>query len=115
VILQPRAQLLGAHSVDACGTGVLLDASERLGEVLAGEHLLPQARLGGVSGGVVRRRADALLWRRVFGLHPLTFPTRPPEGLAAVNATATSTNVFSLGFAFGPSRRTSIARYYDLC
>ena len=54
--VKPRPQLLGAHPVDACGTGVLLDASERLGEVLAGQELLPQARLGGVRGGVARRR-----------------------------------------------------------
>ena len=37
-----------AHPVDARGTGFLLDARERLGKVLAGQELLPQARLGGV-------------------------------------------------------------------
>ena len=56
VIFQPRPQLLGAHPVDAWGTGVLLDASERLGEILAGQELLPQARLGGVRCGIARRR-----------------------------------------------------------
>ena len=56
VVLQPWPQLLGAHPVDARGTGVLLDASERLGEIPAGQELLPQARLGGVRCGVVRRR-----------------------------------------------------------
>ena len=56
VVFQPRPQLLGAHPVDARGTGVLLDASERLGEILAGQELLPQARLGGVRSGVTRRR-----------------------------------------------------------
>ena len=56
MVLKPRPQLLGAHPVDARGTGVLLDASERLGEIPAGQQLLPQARLGGVSGGVARRR-----------------------------------------------------------
>ena len=56
MVMQPRPQLLGAHSVDAWGTGVLLDASERLGKVPAGHELLPQApRFGGVSGGAVRR------------------------------------------------------------
>jgi hypothetical protein len=45
-----------AHPVDARGTGVLLDASERLGEILAGQELLPQAHLGGVRGGVARHR-----------------------------------------------------------
>jgi hypothetical protein len=36
--------------------------------------------------------------------------------LAAVIATATSTNVLTLGFAFGPSRRDHDPyRYYGLC
>jgi hypothetical protein len=35
VVSQPRPQLLGAHPIDASGTGVPLDASERLGEILA--------------------------------------------------------------------------------
>ena len=109
MVMQPRPQLLGAHPVDARGTGVLLDASERLGQVPAGEDLLPQrARVGGVSGGVIRRRIAAALWPGVLGLHRRTFPARPPKGLAAVNATITSTNVLALGFAFGPSRRSSI-------
>src|SRR5262249_677721 len=42
VVMQPWPQLLGAHPVDAWGTGVLLDASERLGEIPAGHELLPQ-------------------------------------------------------------------------
>ena len=102
---QPRPQLLGAHPVDARGTGDALDTSERLSEIPAEEHHLPQARLGGVSAGHVRRRGAAALWPGVLGLHPQTLPARPPEGLAAVNATPTSTNVLSLGFAFGPFRR----------
>jgi hypothetical protein len=61
MIMQPRPQLLGAHPVDAWGTGVLLDASERLGEIPAGQEQLPQARLGGVSIGAVRRRIAAAL------------------------------------------------------
>src|SRR5437868_10649837 len=93
MVFQPRPQLLGAHPVDAWGTGVLLDASERLGEIPTGQELLPQRiRLGGVSGGVVRRRVVAALWREVLGLHRQTIPTRPPEGLAAITATTTSTN-----------------------
>ena len=40
-------QLLGAHPVDASGTGVLPDASERVDEILARREPLPQARLGG--------------------------------------------------------------------
>ena len=44
----------------------------------------------------------------VLGLHRRTIPTRPPKGLAAINATITSTNVLALGFAFGPSRRSAI-------
>ena len=39
----------------------------------------------------------------ILGPHPPTLPTRPPKGLAAVTATATSTNVLTRGFAFGPS------------
>jgi hypothetical protein len=62
VAIKPRPQLLGAHPVDTSGTGVLLDASKRLGEIPAGQKLLPQAtRLGGVSGGVIRRRIAAAL------------------------------------------------------
>ena len=60
MVMQPWPQLLGAHPVDARGTGVLLDASERLGEIPAGQELLPQARLGGVSGGVAGAGAAAL-------------------------------------------------------
>ena len=54
--VKPWPQLLGAHSVDARGTGFLLDARERLGEILAGHQLLPQACFGGVRCGVARRR-----------------------------------------------------------
>ena len=62
MVMQPRPQFLGAHPVDARGTGVLLDASERLGKVPAGQELRPQrTRLGGVSGGVIRRRIAAAL------------------------------------------------------
>jgi hypothetical protein len=62
VVMQPRPQLLGAHPVDAWGTGVPLDASERLGEIPAGQEQLPQrTRLGGVSGSVTRRRIAAAL------------------------------------------------------
>src|SRR5271167_1945497 len=104
MVFQPRPQLLGAHPVDASGTGVALDTSERLSEIPAGQGPLPQARLGGVSAGVVRRRGAAALWPGVLGLHPQTLPARPPKGLATVKATPTSTNVLSLGFAFGPSR-----------
>jgi len=107
--VKPGPQFPTAHPVDASGTDVLLDASERLGEIPAGEHQLPQVRLGGVSDGVIRRRADAALWTGTIGLHPPTIPTRPPKrGLAAVNATTTSTNVLALSFAFGPSRRPTI-------
>ena len=47
MVMKPRPQLLGAHPVDARGTGVLLDASERLGEIPTGQELLPQARPAG--------------------------------------------------------------------
>jgi hypothetical protein len=50
-----------AHPIDARGTGFLLDASERLDEILTGQQLLPQARLGGVSCGVARRRRSTVL------------------------------------------------------
>src|SRR5215469_12740911 len=100
MVMQPRPQFLGAHPVDARGTGVLLDASERLGKVATGQALLPQrTRLGGVSGGAIRRRIAAALWPGILGLHLRTLPARPPKGLATVNATITSTNVLSLGFA----------------
>ena len=105
MVFQPRPQLLGAHPVDASGTGVLLDASERLSEIPAGQELLPQARLGGVRSGVARRRGWTLLWAVVFGLHRQTVPPRPLAGLAAFNVHPASTSVLHLGFAFGPSRR----------
>ena len=79
--VKPRPQLPGAHPVDARGTGVLLDASERLGKVLAGQNLLPQTRRGGVSGGAVRRRVVAALWPGVLRLHRQTLPARPHEGV----------------------------------
>src|ERR1700694_1017467 len=108
VVLQPRPQLLRAHPVDARGTGVLLDASERLGEVPAGQELLPQApRLGGVRRGVARRRGWTVLWTGAVGLHPSALPPRPLTGLAALNVHPTSPSVLHLGFAFGPSRRSS--------
>ena len=55
-----------------------------------------------------RRGAGSLLrsGRVILGLHLWTLPARPPTGLAAVNATITSTNVLALGFAFGPSQRS---------
>ena len=105
MVMQPWPQVLGAHPVDARGTGVPLDASERLGKVLAGQEQLPQASRGGVSGGAVRHRVVAALWLGVLGLHRRTLPARPPKGLAAIDATTTSTNVLTLGFAFGPSQR----------
>jgi hypothetical protein len=61
VLLKPSPQLHGRHAIDASGTGIALDASERQGEILAGQDPLPRARLGGVSDGVIRRRAAAAL------------------------------------------------------
>jgi hypothetical protein len=57
--IKPRPQFLGAHPIDASGTGVLLDASERRGKIPARGELFPQAHRGGVSDGPVRRRAVA--------------------------------------------------------
>jgi hypothetical protein len=108
--MQPGPQLLGAHPVDARGTGVLLDASERQGEILAGEKVLPEARLGGVRSGVARRRGWAALSAGGFGLHPLhPCAPRPLAGLAAIIVHPASTSVLRLGFAFGPSRRPAIS------
>jgi hypothetical protein len=60
--MKPQPQLLGAHPVNASGTGVLLDASERLRKILAGQELLPQRTgVGGVNVGLVRRRIVAAL------------------------------------------------------
>jgi hypothetical protein len=108
VPFQPRPQLLAAHPVDARGTGVLLDASERLGEVLTGQEPLPRARLGRVRGSLARRRGWAALWLVGFGLHPPLLPARPLAGLAAFNVHPASTGALRLGFAFGPYRRPSI-------
>ena len=80
------------------------------------EKTLPQARLGGVRRGLVRRRGIAPLSTGVIGLHPPTLPTRPPQGLAAFIAIPTSTGVLHLGSAFGPSRPPlDPRRYYGLC
>jgi hypothetical protein len=67
---KPSPELIGPHPVDAWGTGVLLDASERRGEVVAGENPLPQARHGGVSFPVRGRRPVAALSTGSLGLHP---------------------------------------------
>ena len=93
MLVQPWPQRVGVHPVDARGTGVSLDPSQRPGEVLAGEKVLPEARLGGVRHGLVRRREAAPLSARVFGLHPPTFPPRPRAGLAALIATPASAGV----------------------
>jgi hypothetical protein len=86
----------------------LLDTSERRRQVLAGEELLPEI----LCGGGVRlcgawRREAALLFAGSFRLHPMRplreGPTR--VGLAAV--ASASTGALCLGFAFGPSRRTT--------
>src|SRR5512140_1281137 len=106
MVVQPRPQLLRAQPVDAWGTGVLLDASERLSEILAGQELLPQARRGGVRCGIARRRGWTLLCTEVLRLHPRTLPPRPLTGLAAFTVHPTSTSVLHLGFAFGPSQRS---------
>src|ERR1700745_2372060 len=39
MLTKPRPKLLRTHPVDARGTGVLLDASERPGEIPTGEEL----------------------------------------------------------------------------
>ena len=96
MVFQPRPQLLAAHPVDASGTGVTLDPSERRGEILAGHEQLPQASLGGVRSGVVWRRGWAVLWPSALGLHPQAFPTRPLAGLAAFNVHPSSTHVLRL-------------------
>src|ERR1019366_5409242 len=108
VVFQPRPQLLGAHPVDTWGTGVLLDASERLSEIPTGQELLPQARLSGVRCGIARRRGQTALCAEIVGLHRQTLPRRPLTGLAALKVHPTSTSVLRLGFAFGPSQRTTI-------
>ena len=62
MVMQPRPQLLGAHPVDAWGTGVLLHASERLRQIPTGQQPLPQRTGdGGVNVGLVRRRIMAAL------------------------------------------------------
>jgi hypothetical protein len=107
VAVKPGPQLRRRHPVDARGTGVLLDASERPSEVVAGEERLPQTRPGGVRRGLIRRREAAPLSTGLVGLHPPSLPPRPHTGLAAITATPTSTSVLRLGSAFGPSRRPS--------
>jgi hypothetical protein len=56
----------------------------------------------------VWRRGWAVPWLGVLGLHPQTLPARPLKGLAAFNVHPTSTHVLRLGFAFGPSQRSTI-------
>ena len=108
MVLQPRPQLLAAHPVDASGTGVTLDTSERLGKILPGQELLPETCRCGVRCGVTRRRMIAALWTGLLRLHHQSTPSRPLTGLAAVKATITSTNVLRLDFTFSPSQRRTI-------
>jgi hypothetical protein len=61
MVSQPRPKVLGAHPVDASGTGLLLDTSERLSEILTGQELLPETHLGGLRHGVTRRREQTRL------------------------------------------------------
>ena len=79
--VKPGPQLLGAHPVDASGTGVLLDASERLGKVLAGQELLPQAppRRGERRCRPAPGRCCALAGRPRAS--PLDPPRQTPEGV----------------------------------
>jgi hypothetical protein len=65
--MELRPQLRGTPPVDARGTGVLLDPSERLGEILAGQEPPPEGRLGGVRGGVVQAPRMDCLCPDVFG------------------------------------------------
>ena len=74
MVFQPRPQLLRAHPVDAWGTGFLLDVSERLSEILAGQELLPQACRGGVRCGIARR----LGWTSALNGSPQASPSDPP-------------------------------------
>jgi hypothetical protein len=66
--VKPGAQLIGAHSVGARGTGVLLDAPERLGGGSHGRGTAPQARPSGVSETSAKtsdlpRAPAAFTWR----------------------------------------------------
>jgi hypothetical protein len=96
--MQPGAKLGGLHPVDAGGTGVLLDASERRRQVAPGENFLPEVAClgGGVRFRLVRRREAAALFAGSFGLHPMrplregpwrgwlrsSLPARAPRSLA---------------------------------
>jgi hypothetical protein len=107
LLLEPSPNPPGRHPVDARGTGVLLDTSQRPHEAVTGEKHLPQTRLRGVRRGLVRRRGIAPLSPGIIGRHPPTLPSRPQQGSAAITAIPTSTGVLRPGTAFGPSRRPS--------
>lgn len=107
MVMQPGAKLFGLHALDAAGTGVTLDASERRRQVSSGEEPLPEVLcVGGVRLGLARRREAALLFAGSFRLH-LERPLREGPAAAGMAAVASaSTGMLCLGFAFGPSRRT---------
>ena len=86
----------------------MLDASERRCQVSAGEELLPKIPGGGgVRLGLARRRKAALLFAGSFGLHPRRPLREGPAGAGLAAVASTSTGMRCLGFAFGPSRRTT--------
>ena len=106
VVMKPWPQLLGAHPVDARGTGVLLDASERLGEISAGQQLLPHPRRRGER----RCRPAPGSGCALTGgprASPLDPPGQPPNGVGCGQRDHEHERP-GAGFAFGPSERPSI-------
>ncbi len=108
VVVQPGAKLFGLQPIDAGSTGVALDASERRRQIAPGEELLPEVLCdGGVRLRLAWRREAALLFAGSFRLH-LERPLREgPAGAGLAAVASASTGALCLGFAFGPSRRTT--------
>jgi hypothetical protein len=81
--MEPGPKFLGGHAVRTGGTGVLLDALERPGEVLFREEALEETCRGGVRVIHLLRRGEALLLTGAFRLHPIPTRQGPFLGLAA--------------------------------
>jgi hypothetical protein len=113
---KPRPQLSRGHPVHSWCPLVLLDALQRLHQVLPGEHLLPEpidAR--GLSLSTSRRRMTTTLCRGFRGILPLLLPPGPLPRVGCDRRDPLEPDLGSARLMFGPSRLLDPRRYYGLC